>query len=222
MPADPKVTKRKITDYKPDPMNANKGTERGQYMVDFSVAEVGAGRSIVASADDVIPIGNHALQAFADAGLQDVIEVETDGKTVVVVKRRDWATYDDPKARRAALLDNRASEVGLEWSADVIADMLQEDHTVFDGIFYDDELTALVNGALMDDALAAESAQAFDLDVPDMGEQPVARRTNEARFPLAIVLTKAQVKQWEAFKEHIEVKDDTGAFLRLLELAGDA
>lgn len=120
--SEPIVRKRKIHDYVPDPHNANKGTERGQYMVDTSIEQVGAARSIVAAADDTVPAGNKTLQAAADAGIEDVIEVETDGKTLVVVKRIDWQTVDDEQARKYAYFDNRASETDLEWSATQIVD----------------------------------------------------------------------------------------------------
>lgn len=87
MAGDVTVRRRKISDYVPDPHNANKGTERGQYMIDASVNEVGLARSIVAANDDTIPAGNKTLQAALDAGLEDVIEVETDGRSLVVVNR---------------------------------------------------------------------------------------------------------------------------------------
>jgi hypothetical protein len=121
---DPKITRRKVTDYTPDPHNANKGTERGQYLIDSSVEQVGLARSIVAAADGTIPAGNKTLQAAVDAGITDVIEVETDGRALVVVKRTDWATVDSEAARKYAYLDNRASEVGLAWDAQqVLADL---------------------------------------------------------------------------------------------------
>lgn len=141
--ADPIIRKRKITDYKPDPHNANRGTERGQYMLDRSVEEVGAARSLVAAADDTIPAGNKSLQAFVDAGLEDVIEVETDGTTPVVVKRTDWASVDDERARKYAYFDNRASEVGLAWDADqVLADL--NAGVDLSALWHEDELAALL------------------------------------------------------------------------------
>jgi hypothetical protein len=36
-----RVNRRKATDYMPDPRNANKGTERGVYMLDKSVEDTG-------------------------------------------------------------------------------------------------------------------------------------------------------------------------------------
>jgi DNA modification methylase len=142
--AEPKVTRRKLSEYTPDPNNANQGTERGQYMIDYSIGSVGSGRSLVAAANDVLPIGNHAQQAFVDAGYTDVIEVETDGDVVVVHKRRDWASADDPIAKKAALLDNRTSEVGLQWDPAVLAALQAENAALLEGLWRDDELAELM------------------------------------------------------------------------------
>lgn len=152
-----KVTRRKISDYVPDPHNANKGTERGQYMIDASVGEVGLARSIVATADNTIPAGNKTLQAALDAGLEDVIEVETDGRALVVVKRTDWATVDDEQARKYAYYDNRASEVGLDWDTDqLLADI--EAGIDLDALFHDWELDQLMQAAAGEVDYAAEWA----------------------------------------------------------------
>jgi hypothetical protein len=138
-----KVTRRKITDYRPDPRNANQGTERGQYMLDKSVEQVGAARSIVAAADDTIPAGNKSLQAFVDAGLEDVIEIETDGTTPVVVKRTDWASVDSEQARKYAYFDNRTNEVGLTWDVQqVLTDI--ESGMDLDAMFFDWELDQIL------------------------------------------------------------------------------
>lgn len=137
------VRKRKLSDYKPDPHNANRGTERGQYMIDASIEQVGLARSIVAAADDTIPAGNKTLQAAADAGIDEVIEVETDGRALVVVKRTDWQTVDDEAARKYAYYDNRASEVGLEWDAEqLLADLGAG--VDLSGLWRDDELASLL------------------------------------------------------------------------------
>ena len=45
----------------PDTKNANKGTERGRYMVEASLRETGAGRSIVLDKDGRIIAGNKAF-----------------------------------------------------------------------------------------------------------------------------------------------------------------
>jgi hypothetical protein len=120
--ATPKLTKRKITDYVPDNHNANIGSERGLQMLEQSLNEDGAGRSIVVDLNGNVPAGNKTLEAAMLAGIEDVIEIETDGKALIVHKRSDW-DLSDPKgaARRYAYRDNRTSEVSLTWDANVIA-----------------------------------------------------------------------------------------------------
>ena len=150
MSGEPKVKRRKITDYTPDPRNANKGTVRGGYMLEQSVQQAGAGRSLVASMDDHLPIGNHAQQAFVDAGIEDVIEVETDGRAVVVVKRTDWESVDDPNVRQASYFDNRTSDVGLEWSPRQIIE--DQQHGVdLSEMWFDHELEEFSNLAGIED-----------------------------------------------------------------------
>ena len=108
----------------PDRKNANKGTERGRYMVEASLRETGAGRSIVLDKDGRIIAGNKTFEAASDIGLPVRI-VETDGRELVAVKRTDLDLSDDTgAARKLAYYDNRAGQVGLEWNAEqVLADL---------------------------------------------------------------------------------------------------
>ncbi len=104
----------------PDRKNANKGTERGRYMVEASLRETGAGRSIVLDKDGRIIAGNKTFEAASDIGLPVRI-VETDGRELVAVKRTDLDLSDDTgAARKLAYYDNRAGQVGLEWDAEVL------------------------------------------------------------------------------------------------------
>ena len=139
----PKVTRKKITDYVPDNRNANSGSPRGLQMLEDSLHEDGAGRSIVADKDGRIPAGNKTLEAAMNAGIEDVIEIETDGTALIVHKRSDW-DLDDPigAARRYAYRDNRVSEVSLNWDANVIASDIEAGLDL-SGMFTDLELEAL-------------------------------------------------------------------------------
>jgi len=141
---EPKITRRKISDYIPDMTNANKGTERGLQMVEDSLAQDGVGRSIVADAQDRIPAGNKTLEAAMNAGIEDVIEIETDGHALIVHKRTDW-DLSDPQgaARRYAYRDNRASEVSLQWDAERLLADINEGVDLHD-IFTTDELKKLL------------------------------------------------------------------------------
>lgn len=139
-----KVTKKTISDYKLNLRNPNRGTERGVYMVEQSFQQLGAGRSIVTDGKGGVIAGNHSMQAAESVGIRDVIEIETDGNQLVVVKRTDL-DLDDPNddtARRLAIADNRASEVGLSWDADVLWSYLEQGTDLSD-MWHDDELAEM-------------------------------------------------------------------------------
>jgi len=106
----------KVSDLVLDEHNANKGTERGRYMLDHSLRQYGAGRSILLDKNGRIIAGNKTVEVATDVGIEDVIVVQTDGTKLVAVQRTDLDLDDgDDKARQLAYADNRASEVGLQW-----------------------------------------------------------------------------------------------------------
>lgn len=121
---EPKVTRLKLSELTPDPANANIGTERGLRILDDSLAEVGAGRSIVTDKNGIILAGNKTAERSIDRGIEDAIEIESDGSKLIVVKRTDLDLHDpnpNNPARKLAYYDNRAGEAGLAWDANRIA-----------------------------------------------------------------------------------------------------
>jgi len=157
--AEPK-TIQTIADLRPDPDNANLGTERGLRVLDDSLRECGAGRSILADASGTVLAGNKTLERAADIGLPVRI-VQTDGTELVVVQRTDLDLAGDDgqreRARRLAYLDNRSSELGLAWDAtQVLADL--EAGVNLEGLWRDDELTELLAGLVEPEAVADPGA----------------------------------------------------------------
>jgi hypothetical protein len=121
----------RLADLKPDPKNANKGTARGHELVKESLAQYGAGRSIVVDRDGKIIAGNKTAANAQAAGLSDdVIVVQTDGTKLVVVQRTDL-DLSDPKARQLAIADNRTAEIGLEWDPAILSEFAVEDVNPF-------------------------------------------------------------------------------------------
>lgn len=141
-----KVTEKKITDYLPDPSNANKGSEQGQEVIERSLNEVGPGRSLVADKNGILVAGNKTQQGAVDVGISNVIEIETEGDVVIVHKRKDWDITDGDggEARRYAYFDNRASELSMTWDPSQIK--LDIDAGInLKGIFSDDDIKKLMN-----------------------------------------------------------------------------
>ena len=150
----------KISELKPDPKNANKGSERGNAAIEASLRRYGAGRSILIDRNGKIIGGNKTVQNAKAAGLEDVIVVESDGTKLIAVKRVDL-DIADATARELAIADNRASELSLEWDGPVLTALVAElDLKPF---FSDDELAEF-----MPDELPAQpeesSAKEIDTD----------------------------------------------------------
>ena len=147
-----------IGDLTPDSRNANTGTERGRYMLEQSLREAGAGRSIVVDQHGNVIAGNKTLEVAEALGLPIVV-VKTNGTELVVVQREDL-DLDDDRARKLAFWDNRAGEVGLNWNAQQIVADLDAGFDLGD-MFRDEELNAIVEQAA-DAMLAGEYRDQFD------------------------------------------------------------
>lgn len=103
------IKKRKISDLKFDDRNINKGSEFGQSLLEKSMRETGLGRSILTDKNNVIIAGNQTAQKASELGFEEIIEVETNGKQLVVVKRTDL-DINTPEGIRAKILDNTVSK----------------------------------------------------------------------------------------------------------------
>ena len=114
-----------VQDLTPDQENPNKGTARGRYLIERSLEENGAGRSIVVDRDGKVIAGNKTLEAWVEMG-GEVEVIRTDGKKLVVVQRDDL-DLDDPNgaARRLSYFDNRVQEANLDWDAGVLLNHAQ-------------------------------------------------------------------------------------------------
>lgn len=149
--AEPKVTKRSIKDYRPAEINPNKGTVRGVPAIVDSLSYNGAGRSILVDRDGEAIAGSHTIQAAMDAGFTDVYEIETDGKTLIAVKRTDLDLTTDAKARALQIADNRTTILGYDQDDDLVVQMLAsiaaEDSKLVQGAgFSDFDVKALMEG----------------------------------------------------------------------------
>lgn len=119
---DVNVSQVAIEELKPDPNNANSGTERGREMLRWSLQELLAGRGIVLDKKDRIIAGNKTTEVAQEVGIDDVIVVESDGSKLVAVKRTDLDLTDenDPRARLMAYADNRVAQEDLMFAAEVV------------------------------------------------------------------------------------------------------
>lgn len=109
----------------PDNKNFNKHTEYGMHILEESIRKFGLGRSILIDKNNRIIAGNGVVETASQIDLDKVLVVETDGNTLVAVKRKD-IDLDSAKGRELALADNATSKANLAWDEDVILDVMQE------------------------------------------------------------------------------------------------
>ena len=103
-----------INELTQDQHNFNKGTAKGKKLMNKSLKELGAGRSILLDKNGNIIAGNKTQLAAIEAGITKVRVIETTGDELVAVKRTD-VDLDSKKGREMALADNAASRLNLEW-----------------------------------------------------------------------------------------------------------
>jgi hypothetical protein len=131
-----------ITDIQPDDRNANRGTERGAVLLEQSLRNYGAGRSILLDKHNRVIAGNKTLEQAAGIGLDDIAVIDSDGTKLVAVRRTD-IDLDTPQGRELAIADNRTGEVGLEWDIEALRE-LEQDGISLDTFWNESELDALL------------------------------------------------------------------------------
>lgn len=119
-----KITETNIESLIPDDRNFNRGTEYGEHLMDKSLRKFGLGRSILIDKNNRIIAGNKTTEKAADLGFEKVVVVETDGKTLVAVKRKD-VDLDSPKGRELALADNATGKANLSFDLEELAEVSQ-------------------------------------------------------------------------------------------------
>lgn len=115
----------KTSDLIPDDKNFNKGSKRGNALVETSFKKFGAGRSILLDKNNRVIAGNKSLDGAEAAGIEDVIVVDSDGSKIIAVRRND-IDLDSPEGRELALADNAAAKANIILDIELIEAELGE------------------------------------------------------------------------------------------------
>lgn len=107
-----------LKDIKFDAKNYRKHSDSNKALIKKSINETGLGRSVVIDSENELIAGNGVVSQLPEG--TPIKVVETDGSTLVVVKRTDLKTKDE-KRKKLALMDNSASDQ-VEWDFDNLRD----------------------------------------------------------------------------------------------------
>lgn len=105
-----------------DPKNARRRTQRSTAMIERSLQEFGAARSLVIDEAGRILAGNGTAEAAAAIGIEKVLVVPADGRTLVAVQRTDLSPSQKAEY---GVADNRASDLS-EFDGAALANLLEE------------------------------------------------------------------------------------------------
>jgi hypothetical protein len=175
-----------IKDLHFDKKNARKHNPRNIGMIERSLNEVGAARSIVIDENNNILAGNGTIEAAQQAGINNVHIVEADGNTIVAVKRTGLT---DEQKKKLALYDNRTAELA-DWDAEIIQELQTE--IDLSSVFTDKELN--------DIGLNIEGEVSFTL--PDGDKAPFQQMTFTLADEQAVLIQNsiADIKKTDLYK----------------------
>lgn len=91
-----------------DKRNYRKHSDKNKMIIDKSLKELGAGRSILIDSENEIIAGNGVFEQAEKQNIKIKI-VETDGTELIAVKRTDLKT-NDKKRKKLALIDNHSTD----------------------------------------------------------------------------------------------------------------
>jgi DNA modification methylase len=123
----------KIADLKFDPENARVRTAKGEAMIQESLRQVGAARSIVIDEDGIILAGNGTVEAAGQIGIDNVVIVEASGDEIIAVRRKGLT---DEQKKKLAYYDNRTGDEA-EWDMEQVARDLLGGYDFLDELFDD-------------------------------------------------------------------------------------
>ena len=111
-----------ISELKFDDKNFNKHTQHGMSLLEKSLRENGAGRSILIDKDNNIIAGNGIVEAAGSIGMDKVKIIEVKGDELVAVKRTD-ISLNSRRGREMALADNATAAEDLSWDNNTIEEV---------------------------------------------------------------------------------------------------
>lgn len=192
-----------LADLRPDPRNARRRTVRSRALLDQSISQYGAARSIVIDETGTILAGNGTVEAAAAAGITKVQVVDADGDTLIAVRRSDLSA--DEKIG-LALADNRTADLA-EWDVPQLEAI---------GADVPDILGQWFTAADMAE-LAGDEEDDDDPDDPD--DEPGDPGDGDPTMgqPLAIVLSPQEFRLWRQAKDQLGYSTDRSALLKLAQ-----
>ena len=189
-----------ITAVEFDPTNPRKRTERSSYMIRESLQQFGPLRSLVGQklpdGRIIVRAGNGTLEEAGQIGIDKIRVIERKPDELVVVVADD---LDESQWKSYSVADNRSSDTST-WDVEVLQEYAADG--VVDDWFTEDEQASW-------DFVKSPTSR-FDENPED------AAPVMDGGIPLAIVLSTAELKEWNVLKESVSASSDKELLLKLM------
>ncbi|UAY56254.1 ParB N-terminal domain-containing protein [Arachidicoccus terrestris] len=204
----------KLCDLVLDNRNANKGTDLGGELLETSLNKYGVGRGILVDRNNRIIAGNQTVKKMKALGIENVVIVPTDGKTLVVSQRTD-VDIDSKIGRELAIADNRVSQANLNFDVELLKDL------EFD---FDLELTDLAIDLGSEDPFLLETKSDYDeeSDEPeDNSKNSEAAEIDEGdetptMFQIVAALSESDGRRFAKYKKENGLHTDGETIVQML------
>ena len=114
-----------MSELKFDPNNYRIHGDKNKRLINKSLADCGAGRSILIDKEDCIIAGNGVYEQAQELGLK-VRVIESDGSELIAIKRTDLNT-EDSRRKALALADNYTSDTSIFDMEAIMEDFTTDD-----------------------------------------------------------------------------------------------
>lgn len=203
----------KISDLVIDDRNSNRGTDLGKELLRTSVSRFGAGRGVLVDRNLKLIAGNHSVIELGRQGIEKILVVPTDGKTLVVTQRLD-IDKDSKEGHELAIADNRVGQANLCFDTDVIQELNAE-------FFLDLADFAITMGDACE--FVPGSPQPYEMikqgsnAISTGGTEDKQGQFDQTFFPLSVVLSFEERQSFDTWKKVNKVSTDTEGFLIMLK-----
>lgn len=119
------IKNAKVSDLVFDDKNFNRHTEYGMSLLEKSLRQNGAGRSILIDKNNRIIGGNGVVETASQIGMEDIIIIPSDGTKIIAVQRND-IDLDTKEGREMALADNATASADLDWDEENLKKAVDE------------------------------------------------------------------------------------------------
>lgn len=167
----------KIADLIFDPNNARVRTAKGEKMIQESLNEVGAARSIVIDENNVILAGNGTVEAAGQIGISRVRVIEASGDEIIAVRR---SGLTDEQKKKLAYYDNRTGDEA-KWDMEQVARDLLGGYDFLDELFDDIKVPAL------DDLIADQKEKPATLKITFASYTDLQRHESEIEAIVSVI-----------------------------------